>query len=412
MQARLAADRRVAAASTRINGQALIDPGDGALPIRAQALSLPDAGRPRLNDIYLAEGRLPRDASAGEVVVVAGFAQARGLSPGDRIDVTMNGAPPPAAHRRAGPRGRVTATRPRPANWCLTTPASRCSGCRRTALAAAYDMRGTFNEALLALDRGATPKAVIDTADRLLVAHGAAGGYALAHLPSNRFVTKEIRGLEATAATVPPIFLGVAAFLMYIVPARIVEAERAQIGLLKAFGAFGYHGAEVGWHYLKMVLVIALAGAVAGSAAGIWAGHAMALFYQGYFKFPFPRLHARPGKLCHRLHDQHTGCGGRRSGRSGGDPPRADPDPGGGDAAAGAARLQPAPSTRAAPLRRWLDQSSRMVLRRINRYQGRMLSSVTGIAAGMALSASTLTVFSGFNAAVDLSFNVMKTAPT
>ena len=36
---------------------------------------------------------------------------------------------------------------------------------------------------------------------------------------------------------VPPIFLGVSAFLLYITMInRIVQAEREEIGLLKAFG--------------------------------------------------------------------------------------------------------------------------------------------------------------------------------
>ncbi|WP_296761454.1 ABC transporter permease [Sediminimonas sp.] len=397
--ARLADDRRVAAATTRIKGQALIDPGEGALPIRAQTLSLPDEGMPRLNDIYLAEGRLPRTASADEIVLLAGFARARGLSPGDSLDVTMNGA----RHRL-----RIVGLARAPEFLYTTAPGEMVPDdarfavfwMRRAALAAAYDMRGAFNEVLLTLERGETPQALIDTADRLLAPYGAAGAYALDDLPSNRFVSEEIRGLKSSAGTVPPIFLGIAAFLLYIVTARIVQAEREQIGLLKAFG---YSGVEVGWHYLKLVVLIALSGAVAGSVAGIWAGHAMAVFYQTYFKFPFLVFTLDPvsfvvGFTISMLAATAGGLAVVRHVLT---------------LTPAVAMRPPAPPDYsrtfdlAGAFRRWLDQPSRMVLRRLSRYPGRMLGSVVGIAAGMALSASTLTVVSGFNTAVDLSFNVM-----
>lgn len=52
------------------------------------------------------------------------------------------------------------------------------------------------------------------------------GAYPLADQTSNRFITEETSGLEAAAVGVPPIFLGVAAFLLYIVISRMVQAER------------------------------------------------------------------------------------------------------------------------------------------------------------------------------------------
>ncbi|MDR9486027.1 MAG: ABC transporter permease, partial [Sediminimonas sp.] len=271
---------------------------------------------------------------------------------------------------------------------------------RRTALAAAYDLRGAFNEMLLKLERGTNPQAIIDVADRTLAPFGATGAYGLADLPSNRFVTEEIRGLTSSATTVPPIFLGIAAFLLYIVVARIVQAEREQIGLLKAFG---YSGAEVSLHYLKLVVLIAVVGAVAGSIAGISAGHALAVFYQTYFKFPFLVFTLDPisfvtGFAISILAATMGGLAVVRHVFA---------------LTPAVAMRPPAPPDYsrtfdlAGVFRRVLDQPSRMVLRRLSRYPGRMLGSVVGIAAGMALSASTLTVVSGFTTAVDLSFTVM-----
>jgi putative ABC transport system permease protein len=84
----------------------------------------------------------------------------------------------------------------------------------RSALAAAYDLDGAFNEALLALGRRTVPAEVIAAVDRVLRGYGGVGAFGLADLQSNRFVTEEISGQRAMSAVVPPIFLAVAAFLL------------------------------------------------------------------------------------------------------------------------------------------------------------------------------------------------------
>jgi putative ABC transport system permease protein len=54
-----------------------------------------------------------------------------------------------------------------------------------------------------------------------------------------------------------------------------------------------------------------------------------------------------------------------------------------------------------------LDQPSRMVVRRLTREPGRAATAVLGIAAGMALSVAMLSVMSGFDETVELSFSVI-----
>ena len=102
-------------------------------------------------------------------------------------------------------------------------------------LAAAFDLEGAFNEALVSLSRGARPAAMLDRLDRMLEPYGGVGAYGLEDQFSNRFIVEEIKGLEVSRRGVPPIFLAVAAFLLYIVVSRMVQAEREPIGLLKAF---------------------------------------------------------------------------------------------------------------------------------------------------------------------------------
>jgi len=269
-----------------------------------------------------------------------------------------------------------------------------------SSLAAAYDMQGAFNQALLSLSRGASEPFVLDAVDRLLDAYGGTGAYPLSDQTSNRFIAEETDGLRASAAGVPPIFLAVAAFLLYIVISRMVQSERSQIGLMKAFG---YSNAEVGLHYFKLVLAIAIGGAILGCLMGIAGGGAMIQVYTAYFKFPFLVFQLEPssfvvgvtvsilsasagGLLVLRKVFALTPASAMR--------PPAPPD------YSKAGRIGQS-------LNRVLDQPSRMVLRRITRQPGRIAGSVIGIAAGMALSVAMLTLFEGFNRTIDLTFNVM-----
>ena len=244
---------------------------------------MPDLRAPRLNDVFLTDGRMIDSDQSDEILLLQSFARAHGLRPGDRISATMNGA------RRSF---RIVGLAQSPEFLYTTAPGEMIPDdarfgviwMSRSALAAAYDMDGAFNEALLSLSRGANEAAVLDAVDRILDPYGGTGAYPLADQTSNRFVSEEIGGLEAAAVGVPPIFLAVAAFLLYIVINRMVQSEREEIGLMKAFG---YTNAEVGAHYFKLVMAIAVGGALAGCLMGIAGGRALIQVYIAYFKFPF-----------------------------------------------------------------------------------------------------------------------------
>ncbi|WDR04669.1 FtsX-like permease family protein [Devosia rhodophyticola] len=396
---RLAGIAGVASVEGRVQGGALIDLPDSALPVQAQAVSLPDRRDPRLNAVYLTDGRMIDNDKSDEILLLQAFADANSLRPGDSLTATMNGA------RR---KFHIVGLAQSPEFLYTTAPGELLPDDARfgviwmsnSALAAAYDMQGAFNEALLSLAHGASEPAVLDAVDRLLDSYGGTGAYPLSEQTSNRFVSEETNGLRAAATGVPPIFLAVAAFLLYIVISRMVQSERSQIGLMKAFG---YTNAEVGAHYFKLVLAIAIGGALLGCLMGIAGGRAMIQVYTAYFKFPFLVFQLEPSSFV-------IGVGVSILSASAG----------GLFVLRQVFTLTPASAMRppAPPdfsrtgrigrsLNRILDQPSRMVLRRITRQPGRMAGSVIGIAAGMALSVAMLTLFEGFNRTIDLTFNVV-----
>jgi putative ABC transport system permease protein len=395
----IAAIAGVAAVAGRVKGGALIDLPGVAVPVRAEAASLPDFGPPRLNDVHLAAGRMIDPARGDEILLLQGFAEARGLGPGDRISATMNGA------RRTF---EIAGLAQAPEFLYAAIPGELAPDDARfaviwmseQALAAAYDLKGAFNEALLSVTPDADLAAVLDRLDRLLAPYGGIGAYGLEDQFSNRFIVDEIDSLRYTRRIVPPVFLAVAAFLLYIVISRIIQAEREQIGLMKAFG---YSSVEVGIHYFQLILVIAIGGALLGCLFGVLAGRSLAVVYQAYYRFPFLVFQVDPGAFIIgvTVSVAAASAGGvlvlRRVFRL----------------TPAVAMRPPAPAdySRAGSfgprMRALLDQPSRMVLRSLMRQPLRALASVLGIGAGMALSVSTLSVMSAFDETLDLNFAVI-----
>ena len=395
----LAAIPGVSAAEGRVTGSALINLPSLDLPLQARAISLPDFGEPRLNDVYLSAGRRLDSDRTNEILLLEGFAKAHNLMPGDSLSATMHGA-----RRTFQIVGLVQSP-----EFLYTTPPGELAPddsrfgviwMSRTALSAAYDMQGAFNQALIAIGRNTEQTAVLDATDRLLDSYGGLGTYGLEDHESNRFISEEINGMRAMSTGVPPIFLAVAAFLLYIVVSRMVQTEREQIGLMKAFG---YTNTEVGAHYFKLILAIAMGGALAGCLAGVVAGRALIGLLLEYFKFPFLVFQLDPKSFVigFGVSVLTASAGGLIVLRR-------------------VFALTPATAMRPPTpqdysrsgrighsFNKFLDQPSRMVIRRLTRQPGRMAGAVIGIAAGMALSVGMITIMSSFDRTIDLTFSVV-----
>ena len=395
----LAAIEGVLAVEGRVQGGALVDLPGVAVPIRALAVSLPAFHRPRLNDVYLTEGRWVDAAHTDEIIVLQDFARSHGLRPGDTLAANLNG------FRRVF---TIVGLAQAPEFLYATPPGELVPDDARfsaiwmsqEALEAAFDLDGAFNEALLSVAADAPMDAVLAKVDLLLEAYGGIGAYDLADHESNRFIMDEIKGLRASAKVVPPVFLGVAAFLLYIVIARMVQSEREQIGLLKSFG---YTDWEVAGHYFKFILVIAVGGAVFGCLLGVLAGQRMGLFYMAYYKFPFMVFRVDPGSFLLGVVASVTAAsaGGllvlRRVFAL----------------TPAVAMSPPTPPDYSRSLRlggrlgKILDQPTRMVLRGLLRRPLRTVLAVLGIACGMGLSVGMISIMGGFDQTVELNFSVV-----
>jgi putative ABC transport system permease protein len=272
----------VEAVSTRVVADVTLDVPAMAEPATGRLISIPERGRPALNDIYLRRGRWIDPARSDEVLLSEMFANAHGFKVGDGVAALING------RRRwltivgiALSPEYVYAIRPGE-----MIPDKRQFGVfwmGHRALASAFDMEGAFNDVALDLAPGVSTSETIAELDRLLEPYGGRGAIPRSLQISEWTLRNELTQLQTFGLLVPCIFLGVAAFILNVALTRALALQRQQIAALKALG---YSNRQIAWHYTKWGLVIALVGAVAGVLLGGWLGSGIATLYNEFFGFP------------------------------------------------------------------------------------------------------------------------------
>ena len=361
----------------RITGFALLDIADLQEPASALLVSLPSSGRPAVNDLVLRRGRWPDPARPKEVLLSEAFSDAVHLDTGSRLEATLRG-------RRE--TFLITGIANSPEFVFIAAPGELFPQPERfgvvwmseDALQRAFDLEGAFNNAVIRLAPGTNPRRTIAAVDRLLAPYGASGAHGRDRMLSDRFLSEEIRQLATMAVFLPSIFILIAAFLISIALGRMIQTERSNIGLLKAFG---FTSTQIAWHYAKLALILALLGTGIGTLGGVLLGAFMAGVYQNFYRFP--ELHFSPSAWIFVFAALMAVLA----------------------AASGAmvsvwraARLAPAEALSAprpasfgrkgkAPARSddWLDAKSRIILRRILRFPRRSATTVIGIGLAIAL---------------------------
>jgi putative ABC transport system permease protein len=272
----------VAAVQTRTVVDVTLDVDGVNEPVKGRIISVPAAGRPALNDLFLRRGRWIEAGRPEEVLLNEAFALAHGLLPGHRFAAVING------RRQVF---RVVGHALSPEYVYVLPPGEMMPDDRRfgviwmerRALASAFDMDGAFNDVSLRLMPGAPVARVVEDVDRLLKPWGGIGAVPRRLQQSHWYLDSELTQLQSFGYAVPAVFLGVAAFLLNLAMARTLTVQRPQIAVLKALG---YANAAIGWHYVKWSLAIATLGAGLGLTAGAWLGAEMIGLYNQYFRFP------------------------------------------------------------------------------------------------------------------------------
>ncbi|MEM9988452.1 MAG: FtsX-like permease family protein [Pseudomonadota bacterium] len=389
----------IAEVEGRFVGAGPVDMPQISAPISAQFVSRPAHGGQTLNDVHLVQGEMPDPLRSDEALLLQSFADAVELDIGDHLDVTLYG------RKRSF---RIVGIALSPEYVYALAPGAIAVDDDRfavlwapyDALAPAFNLKGAFNEAIFRLERGVQAEAIIPEIDRLLAPYGGRGAYDVSDQISNKFLTEELRQFDTMSFVMTPIFMSVTIFLLNVVISRMVQTEREQIGLLKAFG---YTSQEIGWHYGRFAIVLALSGTMVGWFGGLYLGRLISEILQSYYNFPFLIFETDLTTVIYAIGLSLLGAGLGAFG-----------------AVRNAIGLHPAEAMRPpAPenfargqnllskLVNQLDRPTRMILRRLSRRPMRAATLVLGISAAMALAVMMQFNKSAVDYILDASFEVI-----
>jgi putative ABC transport system permease protein len=387
----------VAAVETRIVRDVTLDIEGMEEPALGHLVSLPAGRNSELNEVTLLSGRFPARNRVDEAVVNEAFAEANHYRLGDEVTALINGKRRDLVIVGIGLSPEFIYARAP----TMIMPDNRRFGViwmSRDALAAAFDLDGAFNDVSVTLTHGASVDQVIDDLDGLLSRYGGVGAYARKDQQSHAFLKGEMDQLRIIATIIPPIFILVSAFLLNTVLGRLIDVEREQIGILKAFG---YRNRDVAYHYLKFAFVVTAVGLLIGYGLGMVLEHAMTNLYMQFYRFP--SLQYRPSATAF-LAGALIAIGTASIGAL---------------ASVGrAARLTPAMAMSEQPpsvYRRGVldsltrlfaaDGPTRMILRHVLHWPGRSMATVLGVAAATGLMIATLFSFDATNFMIHVIFH-------
>ncbi len=276
---------------TRIVVEVTLDIAGMDEPATARLVSIAEEAKPELNALYLRSGRYIEPNHSDEVIVSEAFAQAHKFNLGDSVKAVINGrlqllhivgialSPEYIYEVRGG--GSFFPDNKRFGVFWIG----------QNALAKAFDMEGSFNDLVLTLAPNASEAEVISQVDKILSTYGGLGAYNRSEQTSNQFISDEIEQNRFSTTVIPLIFLGVATFLLHIVLSRLVNLERSQIAILKAFG---YRNWDINLHYLKLALFPVWGGVLFGTILGIYLGIKLTTLYTLYYHFPILKYEPSP----------------------------------------------------------------------------------------------------------------------
>ena len=251
-------------------------------PASGKLISLPETRRPVLNQLYFRHGRWLWPGRDDEVLASEAFTLANHLRVGDTFSAVINGrmkklrivgiALSPEYIYEIKPGDMLPDNRHFGVFWM-----------NHEALSTAYDLDGAFNDVALSLMRGVSIPDVLGRLDDLIEPYGGLGSYDRTDQLSHQFLDNEIEQNRNMGMFAPTLFLAVSAFLLNVVMTRTINTQREQIAALKAFG---YSNLEVGFHYLKGVLLIVVGALLVGLPMGVWFGSVVTGMYAKLFHFP------------------------------------------------------------------------------------------------------------------------------
>ncbi len=239
-----------------------------------------------VNSIELSSGRIfDRNPAGGKIEVLTDpqFAAANHLHPGDRLVVAVQGREVVLTVTGTGsgpefiyPMKDAATLMPEPENFgIIMAPLKQVQQI--------LDFSGQVNQLLIKVIPGYDEQQVAEQVEKILKPYGNLASYPRKDQLSHAILDMELEGLKKSAASLPAIFLGLAAIIQYVMLGRMIKTQRQQIGVLKALG-FGRR--RIVLHYAAYSMLITLLGAILGIIFGIMLSSVISKTYAIFFNLP------------------------------------------------------------------------------------------------------------------------------
>lgn len=258
---------------------------------------------------------------------------------------------------------------------------------------------GNYNQIVLSLVPETSLPALSTKLEKWLKPYGLKSHFERDKQISHAMLSEEMKGLKSVSGAFPSVFLTVAGIILYLMMGRMVEQQRTQIGVLKAFG---YSDVNILFHYLSYALFVSVIGSAIGALTGVYLGQGMTLMENAYFHLPLERMRLYPElvipatalTLFFCLIASWKACQNAF---------RLSPS--------AALRPKSPPIGKSILLERWsafwkrLNFSWKMVLRNLFRYKKRTAMTMTGIVFGAALLIVSMGMMDSVNYLIDSQYD-------
>jgi putative ABC transport system permease protein len=258
--------------------------------VTGRLVSIPAGRESRVNLVHVREGRLLGSGFEREALLEASFADRHRYHPGDSIYPVLSG------HKvRFRVVGIVASAEyiyaVQSKQFLMPTPETfGVLFVPQQQIETLLGMAGSINEAAFLTAPG-QELTVGKLAFGRLKAYGAQEPITQKQQPSNMLLQSDLDGYRPMAVVMPILFLGTAALAVSTVLARWVQAQRGQIGFLRASG---FPARALLFHYVQLGLIAGVGGGLVGMALGQLFGVWISAIYAEFLRMPFQIVEPQP----------------------------------------------------------------------------------------------------------------------
>jgi putative ABC transport system permease protein len=223
-----------------------------------------DADHP-INDIQLMAGRMPL-ATQNEIIMGNNYFYAMSLELGDQVAIIVNGKKKELTIVGVGRSPEFIYAKKNDSELISNPKTFDLVFMPYDAMSELLGLPHQVNNVAMTLyDPGAFDQTKI-LVEEALEGYGITEFLALEDSISDVTTRQKLNGMGSMTTALPMMFLLISGVIIYIVLKRIIEQERVQIGVLKAFGISDQ---RILIHYITYALIVASVGGLAGTYLGI-----------------------------------------------------------------------------------------------------------------------------------------------